>query len=918
MIKRIVSLVISAAMILSACIGLSVQAEEDYSLLNNLGISINTDELDVPITRLELAQFAVEITKSSLISEGKAQFIDIPQKHKDFAVINTVYINGLMNGYSDGTFRPNENAVAMDAAGMLLTMLGYGYIVESAEITESEKQNIAKSMGIFNGVSNGMLTNRGLAKMLLNMLEAKPAEPTISGGKVNYDPSDESYLEKMTGYVTKKGIVQAVGGASLFGVETVERNSCVIDGEEYEFNGIDMLQYLGIEVRVIIDEENAKIIGVRLNRKIDEKVIKAEDISEYKDFSYFYEEGGRTKTIKIPSGARLIFNGKNMIYDENLMLPQEGSIRLVNTGSGGYDLIFIRSAVYMKIISYEEGEVLSDSIRKLNIDISDTEISCYENGQSVETSTLTKGKYIRVFPDAMIYETVNETLVFRPDPYKCKDIRIEVIPENKINGTITGVTGESLIIDSEEVIYSHYLQRLIDAGFIDKPVLKCVGVFYKDENNRLIGFEITSKFTRDSAIRYGYMTRFSYDESEEKIYITLVDEKAHKNVFNTSENFKVNGKKKTYSQLYNDENVNNEKIFVNGVFKHQLVGYETDSENNICSLYIAKDYANQFVLNENGEDTSEINKDYRKTGYKGYDNENFSLDYSTGKNNILYRNGINHLYSFGDESILFEVPKDPKNYKKYKVFTENAKSGMVSNSNYYIKLYNANENYEIGALVIDYTESTSALQAKRDAGLETFGGKSQACIITKKQTVYDEGQEEIKDILVGSEFIYGAPGVLQEVNLNCTDPEYLDTDTRVNGNNKPFGSLQWQQLETGDVILHSFDSDGNIYSFTVLFRYSELYNKDGSVNYRNINGAAGNESTIKLTVSKVISVLDDAVVFSPTGEDDYSRYIKGSTKNICVYNGKNVEAIDISEVRIGDTVFTRSESGLLKEMIVFR
>ena len=107
----------------------------------------------------------------------------------------------------------------------------------------------------------------------------------------------------------------------------------------------------------------------------------------------------------------------------------------------------------------------------------------------------------------------------------------------------------------------------------------------------------------------------------------------------------------------------------------------------------------------------------------------------------------------------------------------------------------------------------------------------------------------------------------------------------------------------------------------MLFRYSELYNADGSVNYRDINSAQQNEGTCKVAVSKVISISNDgSVILSKTGEEDYTKYIKGSTVNIGLYTdgAKKFEVIDISEVRMGDTVFTRSESGVIKEMFVFR
>lgn len=924
MIKRIISLCITASMLLMMFCTVQVNAEnEDYGVLNEMGISINTDELDKQLTRIELAEFAIQLTKASIIKEGEAIFIDVPRKHKAFAAVNTVYLNGLMYGYSDGTFRPNDTAKAEDAAGMILSVLGYSEVIESPDFTKQDTENLARKTGIFKGVSNGILTNRALGKMLLNMLDAKVLEPAISGGMIKFAPGETSYMEQSMGYKTIKGIIQAVGGASIFGAETVSDGYVVLDGEMYSCGGIDMLEYLGLQVRASIDEDEGKIISVKLDKRINELVIDADDIEAYKDYTYTYYKNENTeKTVSFSREARLIFNGKNMVYDENLMLPSDGKVRLVDTdGNRSYDIVIITSAIYMKVSSYINNEKLNDSLMNLSIDIGNAEIICYENGVRVNGNSLTKGKYIRVMPDVMVYEKINGTLIFKPSETGCERIVIEIVPENVVEGEISSVSAEKLMIDTSETEYSEFLLRLIDAGIIEKPTLKSMGKFFLNEKNKLIAFDITSRFTNGSTIKYGYMTQFAYDEAEEITYITLIDDQAQRKVFNTSKNFRVNGQKKTYAALKNDETVANEKIFVNGAIKRQLVGYETDTENKIKNLYIAKDYANQYILDASGANTSVKNPDYRRAGYKGYDNERFSLDFSSGKNTELYRNGISHLYSFGENTIAFEIPKDPTNYKKYKVLSNNAKNAVSYNSGYYIKIYNADESFTIGALAIDFSESATAASAIRDMGLETFGGKSQACMITKKQTVYDEEEEEEKDIVIGKEFAYstaGTTGVMNDTALNCTDPELEDTDTRISGNNKPYGNLKWQQLEEGDIILHGFDNEGNIEKFGVLFRYSELYNADGSVRYRELNSGK-REGTIKIAVSKVISVTDDdSIIFSPNGSDDYTQYMKGKTNNVCVYNGKNTEVIDISEINPGDTIFTRSESGILKEIFVFR
>ena len=911
---------------MSLYVGMPVRAAEDYSLLSALGVSIDTENLDKPITRIELAELAIKLTKSSLITEGKAVFVDVPQKHKYFNIVNTVYLNGLMTGYSDGTFRPDEGAAVTDAGAMILTLLGYGYLVESAEISDAEKQNVASNIGIYDGVPAGTLTNKGLGKLLLNMLDAYVVKPSGGGITIDYKPSNETYLEQLTGYVSKEGIVQAVGAASIFGAGTVDYDWCMIDGYKYKCESVDMLQYLGLPVRVVVDEENGSIISARLKKKIDEKIIDAANITEYQNFTYAYteNEGRSIKTIKIPSDARIVLNGKNMTYDANLMVPQDGSVRFVNIDSDGeYDLVIITSQIYIKVGTYIEDDILSDAFGNARIDLDVAELICYQNGIRVGNDAIVKGKFVRIVPDSFTYSIVGDSIALKPDEFGCKYVRCDIIPENKIEGKITVLSKKTITIESTELEFSGYLDNLMGANVIKKPTISSVGTFYTNENNKIIGFELSSRFSRDSSVRYGYLLNCFLDDASDRIMISIINETAEREALTTSEKFRVNNERKTYEQLKNDSSVSNEKIFVNGVIKKQLVGYELNEDNEVTKLYIAKDYAHQYILDENQDNTETLNPNYQVSGYYGYDDENFSLDYSSGKNTASAgKNGLRHLYSFDDSTIIFEIPKDASNYSRYKVLLDRTK---LDDTNSYIKLYNVMENYTVGAVLIDNSLATGG-SATRNANLETYGGNSQACMITGEMLVYDETQDEVVRQIEGKEFTYstsGLTGVMKDVVLKCSDPEFEDTDTRINGEGsyKPFGTLKWQALELGDVILKRVDEYGEISRFSVLFRYNELYNTDGSVNYRNINPRLTTVATIKLTVSRVVNVLDDGtIVFTPSDTDDFTKFMKGTCANICLVEDgvKYTSVIDASEVRVGDTIFTRSEKGVLKEVFVFR
>lgn len=910
MLKKIISLIITSAAIMTFCLASTAQAADmmdNYKILSSvMGVTIDTDNPDAAITRAELARIIMQITNTPPVNDGKAAFIDVPQKHADFTTVNTVYVNGLMSGYEDGTFRPEEQAASSDLTDMALQVLGYGPVVKAMNMTQSQKIDIISNAGVYKGVTGAQLTQRSLGKLLLNLLDAKMVELTNVGGYTTYKQSDITYLEKCSGYVWKRGIVQAVGGASIFGANTVGRGKCIVDGQVYSCKDIDMMPYLGADIDAVLDEDSGSIVAVKLRKEIDEKIVNAENITEYKDYTYAYEtDNGKTiKKITIPSDARIIFNGTNMVYDENLMVPQEGSVRFVNTDNDSkYDLIIISSAINIKVMTYIENDVLRDSVRNMNINIRNVDIDCYSNGVMVGSSNIAVGKYLRLYPDAMEYEKRGDALLLKPSGTKCEYIRCEIIKENQFEGVVTSLSGEDIVINSTTYTFSEYLNTLMTAGIIRRPVLSANGSFYADEDNKIIDFDSKSKFMNSNSIKYGFLLDCYQDESGE-MYIKLINEQAAAETIKASSKLIVNKKKKTYEELKNDNSVSNEKVFVNGAVKKQLIMYELNTKGEMNNLYIAKDYGNQFILDENGNNTNVPNPRFGESGYEGYDNEDFALNYSTGQNSILHRNGINHLYTFTEETIGFKIPKDINNARKYEVALNNGKNLISRNNEYAFKVYNANKDYDIGAYVVDFSVSGSVT---RDAPLEnTFN-----TYITDKSIVWDEEEADTKEALKMK--TWGTNG-LEDTNVSCDDEEFVDADSRMRP--KPYGTLMWKDLDVGDAILTNIGADGSLVSFTVMFDYSTLYNPDGTVNYRSYGTTEG---TYMLSVSKVISISDSGkILFSTTGENNYNDYCSGTTSKIALFENGEFTNITIDDVRVGDTIYTRSGDGVLREVIVYR
>lgn len=77
------------------------------------------------VTRAEFAKMAVEARGLTLIDTETLPFNDVPRNHWAFRFIATAKAAGLVEGYPDGSFRPNNNITRAEIAAILVRAAGF-------------------------------------------------------------------------------------------------------------------------------------------------------------------------------------------------------------------------------------------------------------------------------------------------------------------------------------------------------------------------------------------------------------------------------------------------------------------------------------------------------------------------------------------------------------------------------------------------------------------------------------------------------------------------------------------------------------------------------------------------------------------------------------------------------------------------
>ena len=104
----------------------SVNILVDLSIVN--GYEDGTYRPNKDVTRAEMAKLIIvtlgkETSANSL--KGKTQFPDVVEGGWASGFINCAVSQGIIKGYPDGTFKPNNNVTYAEAATMLLRALNY-------------------------------------------------------------------------------------------------------------------------------------------------------------------------------------------------------------------------------------------------------------------------------------------------------------------------------------------------------------------------------------------------------------------------------------------------------------------------------------------------------------------------------------------------------------------------------------------------------------------------------------------------------------------------------------------------------------------------------------------------------------------------------------------------------------------------
>lgn len=452
------------------------------NFLNGIGAAnIDTVNYDGEVTRAEAAYYVSGIMGDIInYTDIKGVFTDVSHDTKYAKEIEALARLGIIHGFNDGSFRPEETATVVDIASMMIYALGMEYEADAKGGGSSAYISVAAENELLDGIRAGdeFVTIGDLSLILYNTLHSEIAECDMTTPSYVYSKTDETLLHRNFDIVYDEGVIVKNDITALWastdigeGMIELETNNgnIVIDASD-----TDTWKDIGKRVRVYYNGEtdDLKYVYHEIHKKNSAFNVSLKDLDfNNTDFSggklsYIEKGAARTKEKKIEKDFSLIYN--NMYYAEGEIEVNDfkgcaGDITLIdNDGNNTYDVVSLKvyDTLYVDSVSTVDELIFDRYDEKLSVSTNESE---YDKIVIKDSS----GKVAK-FSDI---DAGNVISVAKSSP-GTNDKAIEIIISNEyITGKITSVeNGDFTTAVIDDINEYTVLKKAADDLFVGETV----------------------------------------------------------------------------------------------------------------------------------------------------------------------------------------------------------------------------------------------------------------------------------------------------------------------------------------------------------------------------------------------------------------------------------------------------------------
>lgn len=481
---------------------------EAVELLSNLdildGFEDGTYKPSQIVTRAEMAKIICEMLELTANTASTQVYNDVPITHWAAGYINTISAMGIICGYGNGNYGPEDTVTYEQAIKMVVCALGYEPMASSKGSYPSGYLAVASTINLLDNVK---ASNRGdIAILVYNALQTPVMEQTAFGSNDVYKPFDGSNGTEYRTLLTSRNIYIATGVVDTL-VDNEKINFTITkDSDDKEFeqgdtpkfliNNSKIKDYIYQEVKVYVEEKRNEysVIGIEETRTGEILTIISDDIKTLTNdtITYFVdaENSSKTKTITIDTKATVEFNKQKNVILENILLDANNKIKtdyeiclIENTGDKNFDAIIITqyTSTRVEMVDTKKDKILfsNGTTITFEFDNDDNEYILIDEDNNILTLSDFKENDVIGY----IYDKSLEY------------VKIIKLSNSIINGMV------DLVRDNSKTVVINGVEYKVDETLwskIGKPGVE--GTFYIGLTNKIIDFDGSS-----AVGKYGYI-----------------------------------------------------------------------------------------------------------------------------------------------------------------------------------------------------------------------------------------------------------------------------------------------------------------------------------------------------------------------------------------------------------------------------
>ncbi len=817
---------------------------------------------DSYVKRFEIAQILCRLFDYDVAVDSVSKFKDVGDA--DRAYVETVVRNGLMSGYGNGNFGPNDYVTNEQIVKIFVDVIGGKDYAAMLGGYPTGYLNAARKLGISNGIvtaGNQIARRIDVANIIYNALHVDLIQLTgYTDDYANYEIKDgETLLTETMNVYTVKGVVTAIDSTS------VNRAGGGTDEASVIIGGVTVLDptymadyYLGSSITAYTkkntDTNQLTLMYIEESSKNNIIEVNAGDVESVSADEIRYYVGDNVRKVKYSAITDMVYNGRAITFDKaKLSGSSDINLRLVdNNDDRVIDFINVTEYTNYVVTKYKE----------------DTETVYFDYDAK---PIVLKNNYVRVFSDGQAVAPVEleaglvASVAISNDTGNKKVIRIDCSSEGVMGNvdSVTKWTGDGagkvaayIKVGGKEYKVNKTAQDLILAKKLNAIESGMSGQFYLNINGEIVYF---SGGGESGTVGYFVDANIENNSFDTDVKIKIYTDKGKMEIYSAKNRLKIVGNGNNASVKLSDLATNAAWIdLCNEAMGKQLIKY-TEIDGIIKEIIYCKNTA-------------------------AYDVKDFSLD-AKGSHYVRKQGTLEYTYTVDAETKVFYVPNDGSQaIEKYRALNG---SYFTRDKTYDVSLYDMDPSGKVSYAIV------------RDAGTSTLTINDTFMVVTDvMKGVNSDG--DIVNIVEG----YNTSGT--KVSATAMPGAALcdSADTTI-------------AVERGDLILYNKNVLGLIQEIKVVQKHDNTVHKGISTvinNDRQISfGYAANVTSARMLITET----------KPTGQisptDSKAAIAVGGS--VILYNRATdtVELSSFSEIESGDEVFAmNSAANTTMIVIIYR